>query len=252
MKGQNAIVVVAGSPDVARSGGGDPFAALPWEDLDTVFHGCAADVVQSALAVPDSDVIVWRDRRFPATRLAAQTGDRVRQFDLPDGPMGEALQQAMDGAFLEFYHRVVVVLENNPLVGTAALASAVDQLGVEDECAVVVPAEGGGVVAVALKNGCRGLFSDGAAASAERSEPSGADVATAVEARWSGVLRRLCEEELLLFPMQPSFALDSTASLERLRTVISALDPDLPGFPKRTGAAFRAIEKKYRWKRPRP
>ena len=237
MKNPNAVIVVAGSPEVSRSAGGDPFAALPWEDLDTVCHGCAADVVHAALAVPDADVLVYRDARYPASRLAAQTGDRVRQFEMPEGPVGDALQQALDGAFLEFSHRVIVVLENNPLVGTRTLAAAADQLGVEDDCAVVVPADGGGVVAVALKGGCPGLF-------ASSSGPA--------VGRWGGVLRRLCEEEMMIFPTSPSFGLDSTANLERLRNALADLDPDAPGFPKRTGAAFRAIEKKYRWKRPRP
>lgn len=222
---------------MARSGGGDPFAALPWEDLDSVFHGCAADVIHSAMSVPDTDVLVFREARFPSTKITAVSGDAAEQADLPDGPIGDAVQQAVDSAFLEAYHRVVVVLDNNPLVGAGAVRAASDQLGVEDDCAVVVPGDAGGAVLVALKAGCRGLFSGA------NGSPGGT---------WAGILPRLCAEEMMLFPMRPSFLLDSTASIERLRTALAGLDPDGPGFPSRTEAAFRAIEKKYRWKKARP
>jgi hypothetical protein len=234
MKNPNALIVFARTPEVARSGGGDPFAALPWEDLDAVFHGCATDVVESALALPETDVIVYRDARFPRTRLTATFGDVVEPVDLPEGPIGDAAQQAMESAFLEFYHRVVVVLDNNPLVGEAAMRAATDQLGVEDDCAVVVPADAGGAVLVALKAGCRRLFPGRAGAAG---------------GPWGGVLARLCEEEMMLFPMRPSFLLDTTANLERLRGALASLDPEDAGFPKRTEAAFRALEKKYRWKK---
>jgi hypothetical protein len=234
MKNPNAVIVFARTPEVTRSGGGDPFAALPWEDLDSVFHGCAGDIIESALALPETDVIVYRDSRFPPAKLTAPFGDTVEPIDLGEGPIGDAAQQAMESAFLEFYHRVVVVLDNNPLVGEAVMRAATDQLGVEDDCAVVVPADGGAVVLVALKAGCRRLFTEAAA-------PAGGP--------WGGVLARLCEEELILFPMRPSFLLDTTANIDRLRSSLASLDTGSPGFPKRTEAAFRALEKKYRWKK---
>jgi hypothetical protein len=236
VKNPNAVILFARTPDVARSGAGDPFAALPWEDLDSVFHGCAGDVIEAALTVPDSDVLVFREPRFPPAKIAVRPGDAVAQVDLPEGPIGDAVQQAVDGAFLDFYHRVVVVLDNNPLVGGDVMRAASDQLGVEDECAVVVPADAGGAVLVALRAGCRGLFSGGYASHG---------------GPWGGILPRLCREEIMLFPMRPSYLLDTTAGIERLRTEMAGLDPDGPGFPKRTDAAFRALEKKYRWKRAR-
>jgi hypothetical protein len=237
MRNPNAVIIFARTPDVARSGGGDPFAALPWEDLDSVFHGCAGDIVESALAVPETDVLVYRESRFPAAKLTAPFGDAVRPLDLPDGPIGDAVQQAVEGAFLDNYHRVVVVLDNNPLVGDGVMRAASDQLGVEDDCAVLVPVDPGAAVLVALKAACRGLFSGG------KGTPGGP---------WGGVVSRLCEEELMLFPLRPSFLLDTTANIERLRTDMAGLDPEGAGFPKRTGAAFRALEKKYRWKKGRP
>jgi hypothetical protein len=237
LKNPNALLIFARVPEVARSGGGDPFASLPWEDLDSVFHGCAGDLIQSAISVPDTDVLVYRDTRFPHEKLLAWSGEGITQMDLPDGPIGDAVQQAADGAFIDDYHRVTVILENNPLLGAGLLANASGQLGVEDECAVVVPSDSGGPLLVALKAGCRSLF-------------SGEDPAAG--GRWSGVVERLCLEEMMLFPMRSSFLLNTTAGIERLRGEIAGLDPEHPGFPKRTDLAFRALEKKYRWKRGRP
>lgn len=235
MRGSNAVLLFARTPEVSRSGGGDPFASLPWEDLDTVFHACAADVLHQALTIPDTDVLVHRSAHFPKERLFAPPSDGVRHLDLGDLPFGEAVQQAVDGAFLEYYHRVLVLLGNNPLVGAGAMRTSLDQLGLEDDCAVIVPAGSGGALAVALKGNYRSLFSGKGDAS---EAPSG------------GILARLCEQELILFPHRSSFHLESTANMERLREELAALHPESPGFPKRTAAAFRALEKKYRWKRP--
>ena len=42
---------------------------------------------------------------------------------------------------------------------------------------------------------------------------------------------------------------DTTAGFARLRDEVSLRDPAEAGYPRRTGAVFRALERKYRWKR---
>lgn len=236
MKHPNAILLFARVPDLRRSAGNGPFDALPWEDLDGVFHSCAADLLQSAAAVPDTDVLLHVAPRFPEERLAVPAGNGVRRVPWPAGEQqGEAVQLAAEGAFLEYYHRVTVVLENNPLLGPGILRAAADQLGVEDDCAVFTPGDGSDVVLVALKANAPSLFHGG-----------GADHL----AREGGVMARLCELDLAVFPTAPSFRLAATADLARLMEGVSLLDPAAPGYPKRTAAAFRALEKKYRWRKP--
>lgn len=233
-KNQNAILMFARTHEVTRSGGGDPFASLPWEDLDTVLHACAGDLLHTAASIPGVDVLLCVHPRFPSEKLVLPAGNGVRKIEMPEGNFGESVQQAVESAFLEYYHRVVVILENNPLLGSGLMRIASEQLGVEDDCAVITPAAGGGVVLVALKTNYPNLFSG----KGERRE-----------GLHSGVLGRMCAMEMMVFPTPPSFLLDTTADFERLRDEMTRRDSSEPGFPKRTGSVFRSLEKKYRWKR---
>jgi hypothetical protein len=233
-KNPNAVIVFARTHEVSRSGGEDPFAALPWEDLDSVLHACAADLLHAAASVPDTDVLLCVHPQFPREKLVVPPGNGVRRLEMPRGDFAEYVQQAVEGAFLEYYHRVVVLLENNPLLGGAHIRAAADQLGVEDDCAVITPADGGGVVLAALKVNYPLLFSG---------KGEGGD------ARPAGLLGRLCGLDLTVFPTPPSFLLDTTAGFARLRDEVSLRDPAEAGYPRRTGAVFRALERKYRWKR---
>jgi hypothetical protein len=234
MRNQNAVILFARTAEVARSGGGDPFEALPWEDLDSVFHACAADLLQLTASIPETDVLLYRHAQFPLEKLPVPAGNTVRHFEMPQGGFDDCVQQAIDGAFLEYYHRVTVVLENNPLLDRGVFRLAADQLGVEDDCAVITPTPDGGLVLLALKTNHPSLF---AARGGARNGPP------------SGPLARLCELDVMLFPMEPSFALGSTAGISLLRERIATLDPGQPDYPRRTGAAFRSLEKKYKWKR---
>ncbi len=237
MKHPNAIILFARTPELTRSAGSEPFAALPWDDLDSIFHACAGDLVQAAAAVGETDVLVYRGATFPVERLMVSGGNGIRQFEMGPVPFDECVQQAVENAFLEYYHRVTVVVENNPLIGRDAFRTANEQLGVEDDCAVITPAEDDRVVLVALKANYPSLFVGKGGSSDGRS---------------SGLLSRLCELDALVFPTQPSFTLGTTANIERLRGELSLRDPGSTDFPKRTSAVFRSLEKKYRWKKAQP
>ncbi len=235
MKNQNAILLFARTPEISRSADGGPFAALPWEDLDSVFHACVGDLLQVATAIPDTDVLLYRSRRFPSEKLILTAGNGTRRIEMPSEEFGECAQQAVEGAFLEYYHRVTVVVENNPLLGRGLFTRAADQLGIEDDCAVLTPSDDDRPVLLSLKSSYPSLF-------------FGKGVS--VLGRPAGVLARLCELDVMVFPTRPSFTIDSTGNIDRLRTAVASMDPAAPDFPKRTSAAFRALEKKYRWKRP--
>ena len=230
----NAIILFARTHEITRSGGNEPFAALPWDDLDSVFHACVGDLLHAAASVPETDVLLYRSAQFPAEKLIVPAGNGVRQFEMGQGDFGECAQQAIESAFLEYYHRVVVIVENNPLLRGEDFLQAADQLGVEDDCAVITPADDGGIVLAALKTNYPSLFFG----------KGGSAVGPP-----SGVLARLCELDVMVFPTRPSFMLDSTANIDRLREEVAGRDPGSPDFPKRTSAAFRALERKYKWRK---
>jgi len=230
MKNQNAVIFFARTPEIKRSADGEPFSALPWEDLDAIFHACLGDLVAGAAGIPDVDVIVYRDERFLPAGKFIPPGDNVAIMDLPAGDIEAAAGQAVEHAFLEFYHRLAVVLDNNPVLGPARIARALDLLGTEDDAVVVTPAADGRVAMMALKANHPSVF---------RPDGRGA----------GGILGRLCDLDVHLFPTEPVFLVDTPAAIDRLRHDLALADPSGPGFPKLTLGVFRTLEKKYKLKR---
>jgi hypothetical protein len=232
-KNQDAVLLFARTPQIARSAADEPFAALPWEDLDAIFHACLGDIVNRATGVPDVDVLVYRDERYLPAAKFSRPPEMVRVLDMPAGDFAPAVGQAVEHAFHEYYHRVVVVLENNPLLTAAAISRALDMLGTEDDAVVVLPAHTGGACLLALKANHPSLFP-------KALSPGGGP---------EGILGKLCQLDAQLYPTEPLFLVDSPAMIDELRRRISALDPAGPDFPALTSGVFRQLEKKYRLKK---
>jgi len=236
MKNPNAVIVFARTPEITRSVADEPFAALPWDDLDAIFHACLRDIVDRAAGIPAVDVIVYRNERYLPAAKMSPPGENIRMLDMPDGEYDRVVGQAGENAFLEYYHRVVVVLENNPLVGTGLIRRAFDLLGTEDDAVVVTPAADGRAAMLALKANHPSVFRPGAFPSA----------------KGEGIMSRLCALDVHIYPTTPTapiFAVDSPGTIDRLRRYVAGMDPSDPSFPKQTSGVFRSLEKKYRLKK---
>ena len=232
MKNQNAIILFARTPAIKRSAADEPFAALPWDDLDAIFHACLGDIISRAAEIPDADVLLYRKESYlPVTKLS-QPRDNLRIFDMQEGPFAQVVGQAVENAFLENYHRVVVILENNPAFGTAQISRAIDLLGTDDESVVVTPSGDGHAAMLALRSNHPSIFRPG--------DPV---------LKPDGILSQLCDLEVYVHPTAPVFLVDTPGRIDLLRRTLAAMDPAEPGFPKQTSGIFRSLEKKYRLKK---
>jgi hypothetical protein len=233
MRGQNAVILFARTPDIPRSAADEPFAALPWDDLDAIFHAALADIADRAVEIPDADVLVYRDERYLPGSKFSRPGETVRILDMPPGEFTAVAGQAVEHAFHEYYHRVAVVLNNNPLIGAGVISRAFDLLGTDDDAAVVTTATDGRAALLALKSNHPSLFRGNGPRDGEG----------------GGMLARLCELDVHLFPTDPVFLVESPAAIDLLRRRISAMDPSDPDYPAQTSGVFRSLEKKYRLKK---
>lgn len=236
MSSPAAVIFFARTPEVPRSAADEPFAALPWEDLDAIFHAALGDLVNRAVEVPDADVFVYRDERYLPAAKFSRPGGTVTLVDMPPGGFEQAVAQAVEHAFHEHYHRVVVVLENNPLLGRSVIRRAIDLLGTDDDSVVITPAPGGRAGMLAVKANHPSVFASGVL---NKTGPG-------------GMLAKLCELDAHLYPTEPVFLVDSPAAIDLLRRTISAMDTSDPGFPSLTSGVFSSLEKKYHLKKVGP
>ncbi len=235
MKRQNkAIVLFSRIPQINRSNRDEPFAALPWDDLDTLFTAMLGDVTESCCLVEDADVFLYRDGAEFSDDLLSRFRPRITICDLPSGSFAEQVQQAVESVFLQHYDRVIVILDNHPLFSTKFLMSVFHQLEYEDNCIVLGPTAEGKCFFLALKSDIHILFN------VDEGDPL---------SNFNLLMNRMCRSNALLFPTPTGYSLDSGFNLARLKNDIEALAATEEKFPHRTHEMFKMFDKKYKSKK---
>lgn len=227
---ENALILFCRTPTIARENMASPFATLPWEDIDLLFTAFAGDLLMTARRIEATDILVYRNADQLSDDYFLPFRAMVRLFDMDERPFAAQVEGAVDHAFRSNYTRVIAVIDNRPTLAPSTLAAAFDQLGYEDDCAVLMPTVEGKCVFVGFKANHSRLF-----------DPSKGDP---VE-RPHLLLQRLCALDTQLFLLPAEDALDTAGALERLRRDIGRMEPSAAGFPIRARQAFEQIEKKY-------
>jgi len=235
MHQKNALLIFSKTPQIARDTSCEPFSALPWEDLDALYTACVGDVVKNAASLPDVDIFLHRDRHELSDDFFAPFRQRIRLLDLTGAPLADQIQRAVDDVFVNGYHRVVVLLDNHPLLTQRFLRTIFDQLGYEDDCFVVGPTMEGKCYFIGMNMNHSGVFDTGAGDPLQKPNL---------------LMKKLCSTEALLFVTGTTYNLDSAVNLMKLKNEIETLDRGTPEFPSRTSEIFKMFDKKYKLKKP--
>jgi glycosyltransferase A (GT-A) superfamily protein (DUF2064 family) len=231
---QNAIVVFSKPPRISRTNQNEPYATLPWEDLDALFTSLLGDILEQACRLKDVDVFLHRKRTELSDDFLLPFRDRVKLVDDPGGSFTDSIHHALDHAFGGRYNRVIVLLDNHPHMDAPFLARVVQQLAYEDDCMVVAPSIEGTCFLLGMKMNHGSLFEK-------------ADQDTLVKPDL--LMKRLCRLDSMLFLTEPFHSLNSGFSLARLKGELDAADGSTPEFPRRTYEMFRTFDRKYRPKK---
>jgi hypothetical protein len=137
----NALIIFAITNQIDRSDQSDPFASLPWDDLDALYTAFLSDTLRVAIQLYDVDVLVYRNTKEISDDFFLSYKYRVKLFGMNEDPLAEQVQQAVENAFQLGYQRVTVLLENNPLITNKILRLTFAQLGFEDDCIVFGPTD---------------------------------------------------------------------------------------------------------------
>lgn len=228
---RNALLVFAKEPSIKRGNLNEPFVALTWEDLNQLFTALLADNIESAFQLGNTDILFYRNLSTIPDELLRPFRKRVQSFHAYEARLAVQIQHAIEHAFAQQYQRVIVVLENHPILQPAFLSRIYEQLDYEDDCVVVGPAEEGKCVFLGMKNDHSALFESG-----------GYDPL----ARPSALMQRLCGVNTMLFLARSSYVLDSDSNLSRLKRELDSGPKGVEGFPRRTYQVFKSLERKYR------
>jgi hypothetical protein len=224
----NAIIIFARQPHIHRAHGHEPFAALPWEDLDLLFSALLSDLVMNASKVATADVLLFREPRFKLDPVIGDLGERVVLLEAVGSTQGEQTEDAIHKTFNRGYSRVLVVLDNQPTLRPADFERYLDQLHYEHECIVAGPSVDGQWFLLGMKADYGELFHQDALG------------------KKSELLRRLCKLPAEMFLVSPRYLLNSGINLQRLYRELESMQVRDSNFPQRTFDVFQKFDKKYR------
>lgn len=229
----NAVVLFSKAAAVQRSGKDDPFAGLPWTDFDSLFSAMFDDVLEQASRLHNTDIIVFRDQTEFSDEFLQRFTRSVKCFDIVGKTPGEQLKHAIESTIAQSYSRIVIILENHPLIDAPFLQRLFEQLQYEEECIILGPNVEGNFHLVALKNSTPQFMS------------AGEDLASPAD----GILKRVCAVEAVLFLTAQRYSLSTGNNLLRLKNEITERIGQSSEFPHRTHATFSAFEKRYKLKK---
>jgi hypothetical protein len=232
---QNAILLFARMPELDRSIPDEPYAALPWEELDALSVALFSDLIEQALAVPGADVIFCCRESDNTHNLTAAFPERLRSIVFPDGPLSATVSAMIEHAFDLQYQRAILILDATPLRSPEELQKMFARLNGEDDCIVMTASPDGFCSVLGLRSTHRSMFHP---------------VSPNLFEKADGLLAFLCEQSAVLCPTPPEAVLNSGLMIARLRDTIVQTREDAPGYPKRTATIFRQLDKKYRMRRP--
>ncbi len=227
----NLIVIAAGTTTIRYDRPDEPYAALPWEDRDALSHAILGDLAEQAVGLPHADVVLVHpdDQRFDD--VVELQRERIRAVSVPRDQGEAAVVQALDDPTFRAYQKILLVLEQTPLLDSRLFARIIAQLGAEDESIVV------------------GLTRDGAAAVLGFRAvhlPAVLELDSQTIGRSDRLLEALCGVNAVVMPLPVVDGLRTGAQMELLRDTLGTLDRTQSAFPRRTEAVFRTLDKKYK------
>ncbi len=226
----NAVVVMARTREFLHERPDEPFAALPWEDRDALIHAIVGDLVEQA-AGTTADIIIAHPAEESFDDIVALFPGRIRAIPLPPEAVTRGPGFVLDADALRSYQKIILIVEQTPLVSSRLIAKTFAQLGAEDDCIVLGQNREGGCAYLGVRAPQRALVADLESELFEKSDR---------------LLAHLCGQNIIVVPIPSLEGLRTGSQVALLRDVIGTLPQDGSLFPRRTDALFRTFEKKYK------
>jgi len=233
---RKALVLFPKSPELLRRTPEEPYAGLPWTDLDSLYSAMFDDVIETASSLDAVDLFILKNGQELSPDFQTRIAGKVEIIELPKNGIGEEEYYAFETLFSKKYDQIVLLLEPHPLLTKYDLRTIFELLQYDDDCIVVGQHADGNFYMLGLKSNHSEIFSiDG--------DPD-------LTKRQYRFMQRLCKEEIMVFPLLPKYSLDSGTNLLRLKLELEELAGG-NGFSRRTRTMFKTLDKKYKIRRSR-
>lgn len=231
MRKRSAIIIFEKNPEITRTDQDEPYAALPWDELEVLFDSLLADTIENACQLIDTDVLLYCHPSKLSSEVLSPFRERIRVYVRQESLPVEQVQHAIENAFIEQYQRVLVLFDHHPTMSPKFLGKILHQLEIEDDCVVVGFTDEGQLLSIAMKNNHSILFENIDGNPLTKSDT---------------LLARLSKLDVVVFSIPPSYFLDSGYNMAKMKKDLETLEEERNHFPQRTLTTFRMFDKKYR------
>lgn len=233
---RKALVLYSKVPEFLPQAPEEPYAGIPWTELDALFFAMFDDVIETASSLDYIDLHILKAEQDFSNDFLSRLGSKVNVIDLPQSAKNEEVHYAFDLMFANKYEHVIVLLEPHPLVTNHDLRSAFGLLQYDDDSIVIGQHANGKYFLVGLKSDHSDMFLP--------------DGEKNIFSENNCLLQRICDNEMMVFPVLPKYSLDTGINLQRLKFDLEELAGG-NGFSHRTRTMFKTIDKKYKFRRSR-
>lgn len=234
MNNQNALILYAVIPQINRSKLENPFAFVSWEDFDQLYTAMFIDILRNVCQLTGTDIIVYRNPSQISEDLFIPFRNRIHLYDLNDNPLVEQIESSLIEIFQKKYQKVVLLLNNNPLISRSLIKRTFNQLGYEDDCIILGPTYDEKCYLIGMKMFHESIF--------KSNEPD-------LLKKSNSMLKKICQTSAMLFPLEPQYSWDRAEDLLQLRKSIENLNKSDFEFPTKTYEVFKVLDKKYKLKK---
>jgi hypothetical protein len=231
MTQRDALILFFRIPQIERGGPDNPFASVAWDDFNALYSAMFGDLFRISCQLPDVDILVYRNTEEISDDFFLPFRKKIRLFPLNESSISDQMQQALMDAFQNKYQKVVLFLDNNPLLSRAIIRKVFDQLGYEDDCIVVGPTFDGKCYLIGMKT-----YHDSILKSEEGDTLHKANI----------LMKNICRTSAVIFPLEPVLSCDVSANLIELRRKMETMNKGSIEFPSKTHEIFRMFDKKYK------
>lgn len=233
MQHSKAVILYSCPPSIDRAKVNGVYASLSSADYEALFLAVFNDVVEKICQIPDTDVVVFRDQMEWSDDFLSCFMKNVKFGNVQGNTFAEQVQMSLEQTFNRGYSRVIVFFDIHPLIETKVIERVYAQLSFEDDCVVFGQYLNGKPFFLGFKQHPANLFEN--LDKEQLTEPS-------------VILKRLCEYEIMVFPVQTLYPLDTSDNLRQLEHELQQLGIQKLARPLRTHTFLRSLIKKHQAK----
>lgn len=244
MQCDRALIILLQQINFERGNNKEPYFTLSWEDIDMLFYSMLNDMVDVFSGLMHVDLFLSGKSEEYQDGSLLSSNRKITLLDISATSLNEHIAASIDAVFEQGYRKLILLLHYYPLYTIKFIDDVFAQLSFEDDCLVYGALRSGNCCLLGLKTNYSNWFRNKNKENNLSSfKESGLDT--------DYLLREASNSDVIVFPVPTLKSVENGYDIARLKNEIVHSINVNSQFAKHTYEAFKYIEKKYTWRKPK-